>query len=146
MHHTFEANGQRKVFLWNSRKRWKRMLFMDIPNSYSKINTKGKWWDTWYLFNAECTFHFDKVYPQISECNYDKQEVSSVSVKCSWRSLIRRSTIRLAPLFDENPIPLDNRIRERQLYLLVEFLFILHPVYFVQGRPWEYTFVLGFRL
>ena len=28
----------------------------------------------------------------------------------------RLPTIRYAPVFDENPIPLENRIRERQLY------------------------------
>ena len=33
----------------------------------------------------------------------------------------RLPTIRYAPVFDENPIPLENRIRERKLYFLSFF-------------------------
>ena len=41
----------------------------------------------------------------------------------------RLPTIRYAPVFDENPIPLENRIRERQLYTIFLLMVVLFFVW-----------------
>jgi len=53
-HRTFVANGQRKVFQWNLKKRWRLTPYMVIQSSCSKINIKERWYGL--LFHSFSSF------------------------------------------------------------------------------------------